>query len=397
MTAKKQIKENNRKIEDNKPSLSKENKELMRKNLMKNLRCQGFSIVKNTLVFDSSSKENLRKLNSHSVEFVLEKNKWLIDKYDDTFLKKYIVDGKSLDPKNIEARIVQVEDDYHAALFRWIKLHWSIPISAGYGRRLRYIVFDDTNGGVIGIIGLGDPVYSLTDRDNLIGWSPGQKSTKLKHLMDAFVLGSVPPYNMVLGGKLVASLVGSKEVFNDFKKKYGGKKSLIRGECFDGNLVAVTTASALGKSSLYDRIKIPGGPEFMHIGWTRGSGEFHFMNGYYEKLSGIVKSSGYTGKNKKWGSGFRSRRVVVRKALSLLELPTKFQYHGIKREIFMAPLGENWKDFLLEKHKRFKPYDMPVADISEYMKERWMIPRSQRYNNYKFFNSSSYSLGKINL
>jgi hypothetical protein len=372
--------------------LSKRKKGIIRNALIREFESQGFKFVDGSLQFDASSKENVRRLNTHSVQYMIEKNKQLIEKYQDLFLQKYIIDGKSLDPYRIEPKIVQVTNDYHAALFRWIKLHWSIPISAGYGRRLRYIVFDKTSNGVIGIIGLADPVYSLTDRDNLIGWTAKQKSIRLKHLMDAFVLGAVPPYNLILGGKLVASLVASKEVYDDFKTKYAGKRSLIRGDRFDGKLVAVTTTSALGRSSLYDRIKIPNGPEFIHVGWTRGYGEFHFMNGFYSKLSEIVKSSGYTGKNKKWGTGVRSRRAVVRKALTLLGLPMSLHNHGIQREIFMTPLGDNWKEFLCGKRKRFESYGLTVADISDYMKQRWLIPRSERDKSYLAFKPESYSV-----
>jgi hypothetical protein len=355
-------------------------------------RAQGFKLVDNTLEFDALSKESIRKLNRHAVQFLVEKNKELIEKYEGKFIKTYIIDGKSLNPNRIEPRIVKVENEYFATLFRWVKLHWSIPISAGYGRRLRYIVFDRTSGSVIGIIGLADPVYLLTDRDNLIGWSRKQQSKRLKHLMDAFVLGAVPPYSMILGGKLVASLVASKEIYDDFKSQYGGKKSVIRGERFDGTLAAVTTTSAFGRSSMYDRIRIPSGPEFIHVGWTRGYGEFHFMNGMYHRLSGMVKSSGYTGKNKKWGTGVRSRRAVVQKALVMLGLPKKLQFHGIQREIFMTPLGHNWQAFLQGKTKRFRPYGMYVTEISDYMIKRWVVPRSERDKSFLTFKPEAYSV-----
>ena len=37
-------------------------------------------------------------------------------------------------------------------------------------------------------------------------------------MMDAYVLGAVPPYNMLLGGKLVASLVRSRDIYDDFAR-----------------------------------------------------------------------------------------------------------------------------------------------------------------------------------
>jgi hypothetical protein len=68
--------------------------------------------------------------------------------------------------------------------------------------------------------------------------------------MDAFVLGAVPPYSSLLGGKLVAMLAASNEVRSAFKKKYSNQRSLIRRKKLDGRLALLITTSALGRSSL---------------------------------------------------------------------------------------------------------------------------------------------------
>ena len=36
----------------------------------------------------------------------------------------------------------------------------------GFGRRLRFLVWDDSNGKLIGILAIGDPVFNLSVRDN---------------------------------------------------------------------------------------------------------------------------------------------------------------------------------------------------------------------------------------
>ena len=41
-----------------------------------------------------------------------------------------------------------------------------------------------------------------------------------ENIMDVSVCGSVAPYNEILGGKLVASLMASEEVRNLFKSRY---------------------------------------------------------------------------------------------------------------------------------------------------------------------------------
>ena len=72
---------------------------------------------------------------------------------------------------------------------------------------MRFIVWDDSNGKVLGILAIGDPVFNLRVRDEHIGWSAVDRKARLVNVMDAYVLGALPPYNTLLGGKLVACLL----------------------------------------------------------------------------------------------------------------------------------------------------------------------------------------------
>ena len=54
-------------------------------------------------------------------------------------LVRCIADGTEVRPENISPKVVEVfpkTDD--EMLFRYAALHWSIPVSNGYGRRLRF-------------------------------------------------------------------------------------------------------------------------------------------------------------------------------------------------------------------------------------------------------------------
>jgi hypothetical protein len=90
-------------------------------------------------------------------------------------------------------------------------LTWAVPVSHGFGRRLRYLVWDRHNGKLIGLMAIGDPVFNLSVRDKLIGWNSHARGERLVNIMDAYVLGAVPPYNMLLGGKLVAALIRTRD------------------------------------------------------------------------------------------------------------------------------------------------------------------------------------------
>ena len=172
-------------------------------------------------------------------------------------------------------------------LFRWVRLHWSIPVSAGYGRRLRFLVVDQSNEKLIGVLGLSDPVFALGARDRAIGWTPEDRRMRLRHVMDAFVLGAVPPYNSLLFGKLVAMLAASNEVRATFARRYRNKRSRIAGRSDSARLAMITTTSALGRSSIYNRLKFREQTVFQRAGYTAGSGDFQFMNGLYTELRGL--------------------------------------------------------------------------------------------------------------
>jgi Domain of unknown function (DUF4338) len=71
-------------------------------------------------------------------------------------------------------------------------------------------------------------------------------------------VGAVPPYASLLCGKLVAMPATSSEVQHAFERKYRGQQSRISRHLFDGRLALLTTTSALGRSSLYNRLTFDG-------------------------------------------------------------------------------------------------------------------------------------------
>lgn len=364
----------------------------LRNRILQNLIESGFSLANGRTLIVPQNKDFIRNVHTNAVQFLRERKKKFIEKFDDTMLERCIINGTELDVRNIQPTLKIIDNKLDNTVFNWVKLHWSIPTSAGYGRRLRYVVYDSGNSAVIGIIGLADPVYALGDRDRYIGWTADARKRNLKHVMDAFVLGAVPPYSQVLGGKLVASLLLDSEIVKDFRRKYEGTKTLISNEIFNGKLAAITTASALGKSSVYDRIRIPGTSGFLHVGWSKGSGEFQFFNGVYGELFELAHANANRLKNKKWGKGVRNRRTVIRTGLKMLGLPSDLLYHNIRRELFLIPLGAKSFDYLGEKSKQIEYYGKSTEELSDFAIKQWVLPRSIRRTEYLNFKKESYSL-----
>lgn len=361
---------------------------------MRSLKSQGFRIhAGKVLPPPDLNKEKLRDLHALAVQHRLECARDGLARFESRLLRR-LASGSEVVPEQIMPRLVEVQpgsDD--ELLFRYASLHWSIPVSSGYGRRLRFLVIDEQNEKLIGLFGLGDPIFSLGARDEWIGWTKESMRENLNHVMDAFVLGAVPPYSLLLCGKLVAMLTASNEVRDAFKRKYGGRMSVIKRRRLDARLALITTTSALGRSSIYNRVKYCERPLFFSVGFTKGSGEFHFSNGLYGAISEYaVRYCEPTAKQERWGIGFRNKREVVKKCLAKLSLSTEWLYHGIQREIFVIPLARNTRDFLRGEHSKLLWFNQSAQALFNFFRERWLLPRAKRDQRYKSWDTTEWRL-----
>ena len=372
------------------------NADQLRKLITESLERQGFALRDNTFYLpDDCDKEQIRSLHVEATRHKIQKRKNGLIRYESRLLGR-IASGDEVVPEKITPKLVEVhprtEDEL---LFRYASLHWSIPVSSGYGRRLRFLIVDQSNGKLIGLFGLGDPVFSLRDRDQWIGWNQGDRRERLHHVVDAYVLGAVPPYSFLLCGKLVALLAVSNEVREAFRRKYEGRSSLIQSRKLSGQLALITTTSALGRSSLYNRLRFGTHLAFERVGHTKGFGEFHFSNGVYDSLSEFAQeNSEATAKHKSWGNGFRNRREVVQKTLAQLGLSQNLRNHGVEREIYVSALAKNTCDFLKGEDSDLDFYDQPEELLFNWFRVRWLLPRSERDQSYKDWNAREWVLWK---
>ena len=212
----------------------------LRRSIIRILRKQGFTVVGGKIKLpECTNKEDYRRLNRLAVAKRLSVSSPSLKHHEDRLIE-YVANGDEVEPARISPKLVLVEPNTtNELLFRYASLHWSIPVSAGYGRRLRFLVFDDNNGKLIGLFGLGDPVFALRARDKWIAWDNETKKQRLYHVMDAYVLGAVPPYSYLICGKLIAMLTLSNEVRNAFRKKYSNRVGYIysyRAQMITSNL-----------------------------------------------------------------------------------------------------------------------------------------------------------------
>jgi Domain of unknown function (DUF4338) len=342
--------------------------------------------VAGKLLSDEDAPEKAAVRKAHLVQ----RNQILIESSDfisakEEVLLEHFASGSEIDPSLIDPFIVPARTPFDNDLFRYASLQWSVPVSAGYGRRNKFLVKDRQNNKLIGIFALGDPVINLGPRDQTIGWTAEDRRFRLYNVLDAFVLGAVGPYRELLGGKLVALAAISNETRAFIYNKYVGRQTGISKTYKDPTPVLVTTTSSLGKSSIYNRLTFNGKIMFHPVGYSAGYGHFQFSEKLFKDLTDFVRLSESDQKKvgNSFGAGANWRFRLLSTALKKLDLPLNMLKHGVGREVYMAPLAENWDAFLRGETKELRTFDLPLSAISEYYRNRWAVPRAQRRPEYK--------------
>jgi len=366
------------------------NEEELRERVLNHLRSLGFKVSTENggeLTFEGNGeKHRVRRLHDSARRLILRRQQaWVRSRW--SRLRSYFADGRDVRPEAIRPALVEVTAPWQHDLFRLARLTWSLPYSKGYGRRLRFLILDEGNRDpegrpyLIGILALQSPPLSFPPRDRRFQYPPGRKTELVNQTMDIQTLGALPPYSRLLGGKLIALAAASNEVREAYRRKYEGRRTEMEGRILPPHLVALTTTSAFGRSSLYNRLKYNGEPIAISIGYTEGYGAFHLEPLYplfreYLEAQGISTRGGYNvGPRIKW-------QTCVR-ALERLGLSGALLKHTVRREAFLFPLIHNLDDYMEGKTDEPEYKNLPFADLAAYWQKRWLLPRAARVDGWR--------------
>jgi len=309
---------------------------------------------------------NIKQLQYQIAALKNHRYEYLASKYS-----SYLAKPEEIEIEKIMPRIEVVTTPKQSQLWQYATSFWSVPVTTGYGRRIRILVFDEQNSKLIGILGLSDPVIGLGVRDQFIGWDKDTRTEKLYHVLSAYVLGALPPYNQILGAKLIALLCQSWDILKIFKEKYTGKETVIKKETKPAELVLIDTMGAYGKSAIYTRLK---GWKF--VGYTHGSSHLHLtVPELWEIVKQILPEEKF--KRYKFGQGPNWKMRTVRDALKLVGFNEKILEIGWKRGYYICPLAVNWKEYLLGEDEEPIYNLYTVEMLKEYWLERWVKPRKK--------------------
>lgn len=321
----------------------------------------------------------MQKVNQNE-EFILEN----ID-----LIKKHLLDGKNLEIEKIDPQIIEVKvGTKFEKIFRWWNLvWWSLPYERAYGRQMRLIVWDKYHNAPIGLIGLQSPILSWSVRDEYLGIDAKGRDFWVNQSMSAQRLGALPPYNYILGGKLVASLMTASVLAKKIEDKYAYKKTILKNRSLPSRPLFITTTGAYGKSSVYNRLKFNDQLIAKFIGYTKGSGSFHIPDSLYEDFITYLEKKEYDVR-RGYGSGPSKKVRIINEAMDYLGF-SKGSTHGVKRAVYLFPLVKNLQE-VIQKNKRPIRIIRKIGELTNYWRQRWALPRTNTHKEYLDFTGSHF-------
>lgn len=218
-------------------------------------------------------------------------------------------------------------------------------------------------------------------------------------LMELNVCGAIPPYNEILGGKLVALLATSPQVIHDYRERYASKASMIASRLKGADVFRPADLVYVGTTSLYyvgssqyNRLKIPGSVfnsdfdiVWKRLGMTIGFGTMHISKATTLSLTEAT-SNGYNRINHVFGEGaspkMRLLTMAIRELLESTNEDSKdFSKHAMSRIVYGVCLAKNTIDYLMGKAERpeyytdIANYQEGTQKIIDFWSTRWLKSR----------------------
>lgn len=239
------------------------------------------------------------------------------------------------------------------------------------------------------------------------------------NMMDIIVCGAVPPYNHLLGGKLVSLLMLSREIRVAYENRYRGRVSIIasgmRGSPVlrDPSLVLIGTTSLYHVgSSQYNRLQIPSETAddgaagskigYLPVGTTEGYGSVYISDMTVRAMERWLEKDGRKQRvSTKFGAGTSPRMRLIRTGLQSLGVHADLVLkHDFKRIVYVVELARNARRFLLgqDDHPSYY-FNHPESTktLVEYWRKRWLemrLSNSEVADRVQRFQVSSLLLGE---
>lgn len=362
-------------------------KEALKEKIIESLLAQGFT-VNNAIHPPTEDKKILKEIQKNSrLEQISLHKKFLTENLD--YAKSFCRSGTEINPKKIDLELREIKSESKdEKLYRWWNfIWWSIPYQRSYGRQMRFFLWDMTHDAPFGLFNIQSPILKMSVRDKYLEIPREELDVWVNRSMHAQRVGSLPPYNDLLGGKMVALSLVSNEIRDAYYKKYLNSVSLLKQRTLDSDLLFITTTSAFGKSSMYDRLKIDKDQIAIPIGFTKGYGSFQISEMIYQKILEYLHETG-SNTARCYGNGPSKKLKLLDQSFKSLGLP-EFDRHGIKREFYLFPLVRNLKE-IIKKGESPQWKNRSFDELQAYWRDRWALKRAKTFKKWKTFKKNDY-------
>lgn len=221
------------------------------------------------------------------------------------------------------------------------------------------------------------------------------RSIKKRHIgtsmMDLTTCGAIPPYNDILGGKLVSLLMASPQIVADYRAKYTGAVSEIASKMKGISVSRRAELAMIGTTSLYyvgssqyNRLRLSmgrGSLSYLYVGKTRGYGSVHLSQRTYKTLQRLLDTHKELNRaSSTFAAGVNFKMRTIAEGLRYIGL-IKLMQHETPRRVYLVPLASNWREYLtgidetLESIYSLEDPCQETAEIIIGWKRRWFLQR----------------------
>lgn len=227
------------------------------------------------------------------------------------------------------------------------------------------------------------------------------KQLKKRHsatsMMELTVCGAVPPYNHLLGGKLVCLLMMSPRIIRDYQDRYKDVVSIIASQMAGRQITKIPHLAFLGTTSLYtdhssqyNRVRLPLGSiegqtspiEYRYLGRTEGFGSPNLSSETERDLALLSEETkNFRNVNFVFGEGQSPKLRQLREGFATLGLDqANLLKHGMPRIIYGVSLAKNLERVLLgideQPDYAIEPSNQTAeAQIADFWVSRWLASR----------------------